>query len=255
VAVLTALIIVNSAVFSVRVVNAHALNYCANDAETVRINTVIEQHHGIRMGSSMFTLNENRAIGNITRNLIEVDALAGIEIRAIERLFPNRIVVHYIRLVPYFFVMRGGEAFVFSNSGVLIDIVAENAARSQGAIELRVRGELSALSLGEEFATTVATDATRFATVVAGFERVVPRNERRSVSYVDITADGAVTIRMGVVIEVRSLTNFTEHFRHGFSLFYNFAYGENTEFRYRAFSGRILVTQEAGGRIIVSWSA
>jgi len=259
--VIVALVVVNSAVFSVRTVNAHALNYTANDPETERINNIIVNNHGIRIGSSMFTLNENRTIENVRRNLIEADGLTNIEIRAIERLFPNRLMIHYVRLVPYFFVMQNNNAYVFSNraGGAFLGVMTEQLARQQNAVQLLIRGSLSD-DLTGGFSSTIATDITRKAAVVAGFEAVVARIERRNIAYVDLTADGAIFVQTvggaasGVRIEIRSINNFTEHFRHGFSLFYYFRNSPYANVRHQASTGTILVIGQAGGNIQTSWS-
>ena len=113
IAALTALIIINSAVFSIRIVNANALNYPNNAPEIEKLNEIISEYHGVRLGSSIFMLNEYRARESIQRNLVETHDLAHIEIRSIERLFPNRLMIHYIVLRPYIYKIYNGYAFVF----------------------------------------------------------------------------------------------------------------------------------------------
>jgi len=249
-AVLAALIIINSAVFSVRIVHAHSLSHSFNNPEVERINTLIAQNHGIRTGTSIFMLNEQRTIENVRYNLIAIDELAHIEIRGIERLFPNRLMIHYVILHPMFYVEHNGEAFVFSNNATLIHIVSLQEARVKGAIGLRLRGALLSTELGDAFQTHVPADRTTLDAVMATMERI----NHRQFSYVDISNPGVISIQTqpGVRIEIRSILNFASHFAHAYSTYRFFM--ENDTYRYRTLGGRLLVIQTTGGDISVAYT-
>ncbi|MCL2847882.1 MAG: hypothetical protein FWE13_03935 [Firmicutes bacterium] len=258
---LTALIIINSAVFSVRSVNANALNESSNNESVLRINDLIANNHGIRMGSSIFMLNEERTIEAVTRNILEQDgAVANFEIRSLERIFPNRIVVHYVLLLPYFYIetVVGADVKVFSNNGTLIDILPILEAQRQGAIRLDIRGQLLSLERGSRFETDYPRDTTRFFAVIDAFERMYHhfymRHEDISMDfrYVDISDPRAIFLRMlpGVKMEIRNETNFIEYFRHGFSVYRHLRRYDSD----RTLSGRIRPYRTATGEFRIVYS-
>jgi len=262
-AVLTVLIIINSAVFSVRIVHPHALNYelSAEDRNEVeKINELIREHHGIRTGSSIFMLNEERTVAAVRRNLLRRE-IAHAEIIRLERIFPNRVNIHYILLRPYFYVEHRGQAKVFSDNGTLIFIESVSSARQRGAIGLRIDGELMSLELGSEFNTSIQADVARFFTIIEAFQQLPHGEIGRDFEYVDISNPSAIFLRMAftepmgtaVRMEIRAIANFTEHFRHGLSAYRHFL--QSTEHLYRTQSGTLLVTELATtGQIVVTHS-
>jgi len=257
IALLTALIIINSAVFSVRSVFANSLNYPNSDSEVLHINEMLENHHGIRMGSSIFMLNEERTIEAIRRNLIEHEELAHIEIRSLERLFPNRVVIHYVVLRPYFYIFDGGQAYIFSNNETLIRIVESVAeARSMGALGLFTSGELVSRNLGDVFETSEPQDALRFNAVISTFERLVHRDLQHDFRYVDLRNPTSIFIRMsstpGLRIEIRTVDNFLTHFSHGFSVYRAFLI--SPDLHHKTMSGTLLITETAAGQIVATHS-
>ena len=258
-AALVALIIINSVVFSVRSVTANSLNTSTGDCPVTRdMNSLIEEHHGIRIGSSIFMLNEDSATARVTQNIIAQQDSLILEIRALERIFPNRVVVHYVLLLPYFYVQVGSSVKSFANNGILMHIDTNpTAARARGAIGLIVRGELESLAIGEQFATTVDADTTRFFAAVHALEHLTYhhlfRNEFR---YIDISNPQAIFVQTaaGAVFDIRSVANFTEHFRHALSTFRDFFYNDTVEYRARALRGTLRVIQDAAGVISVVYS-
>ena len=258
-AVFVALIIINSVVFSIRRVTANSLNTFTGECQETRdTNAIIEEHHGIRMGSSIFMLNENRTRERVTQNVIYQQDFLNIEIRRLERIFPNRVVVHYVIIRPYFYIQVGNRVKTFANNGALTHIDNDvQSARARGAIRLYIRGELESLDIGQQFETTVDADRTRFLAVISALEQLIYHHQLRSeLEYINIASPQAIFARVapnpGVRFEINSVANFTAHLQIALSTYRYFLAHELLEYRIRATSGTLFTFVDNSGIIRVA---
>ena len=116
---LTLLVVLNSVLFSVRTVTAHCFNYddtiIENDGKKLA-DKVIESA-GIKKGSSIFLVNKEKTAANI------VARQTGVKVVNIEKRFPNRITIHYAKLVDTFQVAMPRGYYICTNDGRIVEIV------------------------------------------------------------------------------------------------------------------------------------
>ncbi len=116
---LTLLIAIGSAVFSIRTVTA----YCYNYDDDVLIERVLQNKSKL-MGKSIFALNEDALIEEVEKNV------GGIKVINIERLFPNRVSINFIKLYDYFETKYNGFYYKFGIDGRIVDKQEESAGES-----------------------------------------------------------------------------------------------------------------------------
>lgn len=240
---LTALIILNSVLFSVQHVDAD----CMNDEDSV-LDEAIETSHGIRYGSSIFMLNENKAVENLKNNLAG-KGIANIEIVSLERKFPNRVAIHYIKTVDYFYVLSGGQAYFFSNKGAVLTKATEASAEKGNSIELKLKGQLQSTAPGAGLSTQYESDRERADSLLYALGRLENLPFSRLGEYFEFASVAGSRIYIktarGVFIEFSDLENFTEQFRHGLSAYKSFLTDPDQTPKSR--TGTIIVTNTPSG--------
>ena len=108
---LTLLIAIGSAVFSIRMVTA----YCYNTEVEQELTDNILADRDKLIGKSIFFLKEDELIKGIE------ERVGGIKVINIERLFPNRVSINYVRLYDYFEVYYDGYYYVCDIEGRVLD--------------------------------------------------------------------------------------------------------------------------------------
>ncbi|MCH5163835.1 MAG: FtsQ-type POTRA domain-containing protein [Clostridiales bacterium] len=116
---ITLLIAIGSAIFSIRTVNA----FCNNVKDEELCAEVAKEKDNI-IGKSVFTLNEDKLIKNVE------ERVGGIKVVNIERLFPNRVNIHFVKLYDYFEVMYEGNFYISGIDGKILKKQAESGGDS-----------------------------------------------------------------------------------------------------------------------------
>jgi hypothetical protein len=226
-----------------------------NDVDPV-LDAQIEKNHGIRYGSGIFTLNEGKTKNKIQENLAK-NNIGNVSIVGLERVFPNRVKVHYIKTTDYFHIYSDGQVYTVSNKGVITS-VKENLNPDAKTVEVKAAGSLPAdLSVGDSFDTDDQLDRARLSAVTYTFDRLkAPYTGRDSFfEFVDISKNYIyVKTTRSVYIEIfapGALTpeDYAEQFRLGLTMYENYL-NADPQNPYRidmAPNGTIIVTRPADG--------
>lgn len=105
---ITLFVLLGSIIFSVKTVNTRCLNYAYSDEE---IEVQILENTNIPKGQSIIFVSEEKIINSIQENVPNVKVIN------IERKFPNRITIHFIKLFDYFEVYSGGHYYTLTHEG------------------------------------------------------------------------------------------------------------------------------------------
>lgn len=107
----TLLVLLSSVVFTVRSTNTRCLNHAFSDDA---LDQKIIANTGIPKGKSIFFINEDEVIANIEK------AVPDVKVINIERKFPDRVTVHYVKLFDYYEVASGGFYYSLTHEGRVI---------------------------------------------------------------------------------------------------------------------------------------
>ncbi len=121
---LTLLITICSAVFSIKTVNAHCIN-----SDDKAISTKVEEAKEELLGRNIFMINESELSHNIESRV------SGIRVINVERLFPDIVTVHFIKLYTYFEMSYNGSFYRFAKDGK----ISEQSDHSGGEDIIKVR--------------------------------------------------------------------------------------------------------------------
>ncbi|MCL2061945.1 MAG: hypothetical protein FWH03_04900 [Firmicutes bacterium] len=217
VAAITVLIIVNSVVFSVQHVNAYSIKGSYPD-----LDKAIEENHGIRIGSSIFVLNEQKASARLKQNLLD-KGIANVDILYFERKFPNRVAVTYERLYEYFYVPHAGQAYLFAcKNGTLLSSAPLSSVPA--IAELRLQGTLQSTQLAAKFASSVASDAEKVDSFLYALAHLTEpyQTYKSAITFIDIASANTLFLgtEKGVVIEIALGTDLPERLNMGFSTYH-----------------------------------
>ncbi|MCL2796526.1 MAG: hypothetical protein FWD58_00505 [Firmicutes bacterium] len=256
---LTLLIILSSAVFAVSSVRAYCVNVKDDDPMLAELDKQVLACHDIRFGSSIFMLNEKKTIQNLNKKLAASDPpVTNIEVRAIERAFPNRVIIHYIKFEPYFYVAEGGQAYFYAFGGAtlmrVLDLADAGAASLMaGAVQIAVEGKISGTAVGSSaFSTSIEHERQSAEAVLAALEKLCsPADLADYFDYIDLSREGYIFAKTnrGVVLEFSSFDNLYEQFRLGVSMYKDFRESGKTEDRVRSGTGTIIVSNTVAGVI------
>lgn len=122
---LTLLIAICSAVFSVKRVDA----YCFNWDDEELITKVAEEQDKLK-GKSIFMIKESQIISEVEASV------PGIQVIKIERLFPDRIYIQFIKIYEYYEVEYDGNYYSFGIDGRITRKSQES--RGEGAIKVKM---------------------------------------------------------------------------------------------------------------------
>ena len=221
---LAVLIIINSAVFSVRTITAHGMNIVNQKLDDEIAERKI---HDIRRGANIFTLSERRVVENANRNLAQ-SGQGRVDVRGIERVFPNRVRIHYVWTYEYVYVSQGGQAFVFDNRGVIVSILTtQEEIRQSDAIEIRVNGSLGATDLLDGFISD-ELQIERFNAVLSAVEWIKYTDFTSWFRFIDIRGDAIYfATDHGVFIRISNLENIINQFTLAATLYRDFVRDSN----------------------------
>ena len=107
----TTLIVLSSAVFSVRFVYA----YCTNDDDQELCEQVADFNvNEIKTGRSIFLLSEKKIIETVDSKMPQVEVIN------IERKFPDRVYINFRKLFPYYAIAAGEQTLLAGYDGKIL---------------------------------------------------------------------------------------------------------------------------------------
>ncbi len=107
----TTLIVLSSAVFSVRFVYA----YCTNDDDQELCEQVADFNvNEIKTGRSIFLLSEKKIIETVESKMPQVEVIN------IERKFPDRVYINFRKLFPYYAIAAGEQTLLAGYDGKIL---------------------------------------------------------------------------------------------------------------------------------------
>ncbi|MCL2676030.1 MAG: FtsQ-type POTRA domain-containing protein [Firmicutes bacterium] len=110
----TLMVLLSSVIFTVRSTTTRCLNHAFSDpALDQRIIDSMDLEK--IKGKSIFFIKENELIANIEKVVPEVSVVN------IERKFPDRLTVHYVKLFDYYEIAVGGFYYSLTHEGRVID--------------------------------------------------------------------------------------------------------------------------------------
>ena len=116
-AVITMLVVLGSVIFSVHNVYAHCYN--ADDA-TLDSVVMDKDTNGIRRGKSIFMLDEEEIIARIE------DKCSDVKVINVERKFPNRVYVNYVKIFPSMVLETQNSALALSPDCEILSAVEKS---------------------------------------------------------------------------------------------------------------------------------
>lgn len=205
---LTLLVAIGSAIFSIRRVDA----YCYNADDDALISEVLEGK-GKLMGKSVFALDENALISDIESRV------GGIKIVNIERLFPNRVSINFVKLYDYFEVTYNGSYFISAIDGKILRKQEESGGDKVIKIKLNLNEEPQ---VGGTFASAENFEVLQ--DMINMLERLNFRESDATsiISRIDLTFSEYniyIGTRGGVLIKLIGFDNAGEKLRKALSLY------------------------------------
>ena len=205
---LTLLIAIGSAIFSIRTVNA----FCTNVKDEELCAEVVKEMDKI-IGKSVFTLNEDKLIKRVE------DRVGGIKVVNIERLFPNRVNIHFVKLYDYFEVMYEDNFYISGIDGKVLKKQAESCGDSVIRVVL---GLNEAPEVGGTFKTANRFDALQDMINMLELLDFRETDAPALISTIDLDrSDLAIYVftRAGVIIKILGDDNAGQKLRYALSLY------------------------------------
>jgi len=209
----TLTVLLGSIIFNVRTVNTYAFNMDVY-REGRELSDRVLSHADIR-GRSIFLLNDARIIERIEDNVPEVRVIN------IERKFPDRVTVNFVRLFNYFQVYDSGTYYLLLASG---RITASSYYPPAGQhIEVRSDFSLSAsVNVGDYLFDSADAAFLREATVAMGRLGLTESAAASFFEYIDLSVSQNIIylgVRRGGHIRILGRGNFLNKLRLGISVF------------------------------------
>lgn len=205
---LTLLIAIGSAIFSIKMVNA----YCYNSDDEALMAEVQQFEDGL-IGKSIFSLDEQSLIEEVEKKI------GGIKVVNIERLFPNRVSINYVKLYDYFEVCHDGKYYISGIDGRILKKQDEGL----GGQIIKIKLNLSEPpEIGGNFSS-----AQRFSALQDMIQMLEKLNFRETnapalIESIDlVSSDLAIYVqtRSGVLIKLLQDDNAGEKLRKALSLY------------------------------------
>ncbi len=158
---ITVLIVFSSVLFSVQGVYASCYN--TDDAE-FDLRVAATDVSGIKKGKSIFLLKEKDVIRSVESELNDVRVIN------VERKFPNRVYINYVKIYSYFAVESENDVAYVSNDGKILSVGEKQSAYAD---HMRyVGGSVTALDEGAAVFADGSEELSVFDTIIAALERV-----------------------------------------------------------------------------------
>ncbi|MBE5731044.1 MAG: FtsQ-type POTRA domain-containing protein [Clostridiales bacterium] len=205
---LTLLIAIGSAVFSIKMLNA----YCYNSDDEVLMSKV-QQFEKDLIGKSIFSLDEQALIEEVEKEI------GGIKVVNIERLFPNRVSINYVKLYDYFEVCYDGNYYISGIDGRIL----KKQEQSRDSEVIKIKLNLTEVpEVGGYFSS-----ADRFEALQDMIQMLEKLNYRETnapalIESIDlVSSESAIYVqtRSGVLIKILQDDNAGEKLRKALSLY------------------------------------
>lgn len=212
---ITLLVVFNSVLFSVQHVNA----YCAN-MEVSEYESKVLSSHGIKRGTSIFSVNKNKVTKRIK------SAVPQVRILNIEKKFPNRIWINYVEVREYVKITEGATTY-FLNNDMAVMRIEDGLGEDSGAIRLKVNGSVSNPAVGDELVLDTPSGlsvASVVTDIFSGLERLGYYDSVIDLfDEIDLTGNMIViSTCAGMKWKIVTATNIAEKLRLALSVFYEF---------------------------------
>lgn len=206
---LTLIILLCSMLFSIKTIGAYCYN--ANDEE---LNKRIVAEADSLNGRSIFVIDEDSVKESIEEKLPELLVVN------IERKFPNRVTINYVKLYIYYEVQCGGKYYSCRGDGRIISISDESAAGEKIEIKNRIVG--GDYKVGDKLFKN--EDAEIIDEIAIAMERMDLGEESATalIEFIDLDKrDDTIYIktRTGVYIKIIGKNNITDKLRRGLSVY------------------------------------
>ena len=223
---LAVLIVLSSVLFSVQHVSA----YCYN-ADDAALEQQVLDNNGIKRGKSIFTLNKKNVADKVE------SSVANIKVVNVEKKFPNRVFINYVKLFEYFEFSQNDEKYYISNSGDIVRIGEQGADKY---IRLYTKGKAVSPSQGEAFKTDSDFDNAVLPILLSAIERLGNRGVVvEFFDYVDFRKNFIYfKTRTGITFELQSTDNALEKLRLAVSVYASFTETANERIK----SGTLILT-------------
>ena len=204
---LAVVIVLSSVLFSVQ----HVYASCYN-AEDEGLEQQILDGCGIRRGKSIFMLKKSAVVKSVEKN---VD---NIKVVNVEKKFPNRVYINYVKLFEYFEYEQDGQTYYISNDGKIIGSEAESEEKY---IKLFIKGKAVSPKAGEAFVSDNDFDNNVFSIVSSAVQRLGTRGVIIELfEWIDFNKNFIYfKTRTGVTFELQSADNALEKLRLGVSVY------------------------------------
>lgn len=212
VCVLTLLVVLNSVVFSVQHIDAYCYN--ADDRE---LETTVVSNAGLKKGKSIFTVKEDKVISAVEHNV------SNVRVRNIERKFPNRVCINYVKIFPYLELHRDGKYYVCGNDARIMQI-GDAAANAETIIELKSDAPLSDAQIGDYLFREGDDDLRIVTEILSTLERFgYHQNMVEMIRLIDIRKAGYAYIRMesGVTVKMIGTDGIFDKLWYAMSIYVN----------------------------------
>ena len=204
---LAVVIVLSSVLFSVQHVSA----YCYNADDSALEQQVLDGG-AIKRGGSIFLLKES-AVKERVENSVE-----NVRVVNIEKKFPNRVYINYVKLFEYFEYEQGGQTYLISNGGKIIKVSEESGSEH---IKLYIKGKAISPEAGKAFVSDNDFDNTVFSVITSAIERLGSRSVITELfEWIDFRKNFIyLKTRTGVVFELQSVDGALEKLRLGVSIY------------------------------------
>lgn len=205
---MTLIVAIGSAIFSIRRVDA----YCFN-ADDTELNEAIVADKDKLMGKSIFTLDESKLIAEIE------ERVGGIKIVNVERLFPNRVSINYVKLYDYFEVLYDGKYYISAIDGKFNRV--QDFSQGDKIIEIRIN-LTEPPALGSELTSAEHYDA--LSSMINMLERLNFRDSDASsiIEFIDLKVSDSniyVMTRGGTLLKLMKFDSAGSKLRKALSLY------------------------------------
>lgn len=213
---LTVLAILSSVIFSIQKITG----YCYNDDDTQLISMIEDtENNGIKKGKSIFFLNE----GNVIKKIEENPDFANVKVINIERKFPNRVYINFIKIYPFIAYEYDGTIYFASNDLVILDTKPAGTAY-EGYIRLVADIQPSGTEKGKRLFDVDSDVYLIVNGVITSIQRLDYNDAISMIEFIDMRATYKgftyVKMRTGVYFKIYSgLSNLFEKVRLAMSVY------------------------------------
>ena len=199
-AALVLIVVLTSVIFSVQHIDAYCYNYDDTELEQQVVSST-----GLKKGKSIFVIKEDKVAAAVEQN-----TNYRVKVINIERKFPNRVVVNYVRITPYAYLKTDGG---YSQFGSDLRVTEVTDGEPDNLIKVLAKGA-AADAIGS--AALEGEEGRVLEDVLVAYARIGYYNDIVEViERIDLRIENKVFIKMraGVSIEVIGMQDILSKIR------------------------------------------